>query len=119
MRTNGAERRLVYVGACAIKPLTKNKHCESYTHALNGTTRVRSDKMIIILRSYAAVVLFAALRRSVQSACQSTETRNEWNDRHARMNVDKPVAMNKVRKVMLAILKSMRCLMGSGIGENG
>jgi len=34
------------------------------------------------------------------------------------MNVDKPVAMNKVRKVMLAILKSMRCLMGSGIGEN-
>jgi len=35
------------------------------------------------------------------------------------MNVDKPVAMNKVRKVMLAILKSMRCLMGAGLGRTG
>jgi len=27
----------------------------------------------------------------------------EWNDRHARMNVGKPVGKNRVRKVMWAI----------------
>ena len=40
---------------------------------------------------------------------------NELNDRHARMNVGKPEAAWEkwVRKVMFAILKSMRCLIGS------